>query len=99
MTSASAAGGTATMIVSPSRGKMAFLARGMPRLPEDRSYQLWSVTPAGMQSIGVLSAGTDLGPVVGDLAAGQTGVGVTVEPRGGSARPSGDPVMVLDVPA
>lgn len=99
VTSATVGDSTATAIVSHSRGKIAFMARGMPQLPDDRSYQLWLIGPSGMQSVGVLARGADPAPVVGELSTAHTGLGVTVEPRGGSAQPTGDPVMIMGLPA
>jgi anti-sigma-K factor RskA len=97
--SATVGDSTGTAIVSHSRGKVAFMARGMPQLPGDRSYQLWLIGPSGMQSVGVLAAGVDPAPVIGDLSTAHTGIGVTIEPRGGSAQPTGDPVMIMGLPA
>lgn len=98
-TTAVPGGGTATAVVSQAVGKVVFLARGMPSLADDRSYQLWALEPGGARSLGVLPAGADLGPVAGELTAGQTAIGLTVEPRGGSTQPTTDPVVLLDVPA
>lgn len=99
VTSATVGGSTATAVVSQSRGKVAFMARGMPELPQDRSYQLWLIGPSGMEPVGVLAHGADPAPVVGDLSASHTGIGVTVEPEGGSAQPTSDPVMEMTLPA
>lgn len=95
---ATARGGTVTAVVSPSRGKIALLARGMPPLPDDRSYQLWLMGPSDPLSAGVLSSGSDPAPLVGDLAAGRTKIGITIEPRGGSRRPTSAPVAQFDLP-
>ena len=92
-------GGTATTVVSHGLGKVVFLARGVPSLAEDRSYQLWAIEPSGARSLGVLASGADLGPVVGDLAAGQTAIGLTVEPRGGSPQPTTSPLVLMSLPA
>lgn len=94
---ASAGDSRATAVVSQSQGKVAFMARGMPPLPDDRSYQVWSIGPTGMHSIGVMGTGADPAPVLGSLADGDS-IGVTVEPRGGSATPSTDPIMEFDLP-
>ncbi len=88
----------ATAVVSQSQGKVAFMVRGMPPLPEDRSYQVWSIGPTGMHSVGVFATGADPAPVLGALADG-TRIGITIEPKGGSTTPSTDPVMELDLPA
>jgi len=95
---ASAGDSRATAVVSQSQGKVAFMAMGMPPLPEDRSYQVWSIGPSGMHSVGVMTDGADPAPLLGALADG-TAIGVTIEPRGGSTTPSADPVMQFDLPA
>lgn len=88
----------ATAVVSQSQGKVAFMARGMPPLPDDRSYQVWSIGPTGMHSVGVMGPGAEPAPVLGELADGDR-IGVTIEPLGGSATPSADPIMEFDLPA
>jgi anti-sigma-K factor RskA len=98
ITTATVGGSRATVVVSHSQGKVAFVARSMPQLPADRSYQAWLIGPSGPRSVGVLAAGTDPTPLVGDLASDQRRIGVTIEPRGGSSQPSGDLVMQLELP-
>jgi anti-sigma-K factor RskA len=98
ITTATLNGARATAVVSHSQGKVAFTARDMPPLPSGRSYQAWLISPSGMKSVGLLASGAEPSALVGDLAPGETGIGVTVEPLGGSTQPSGDPVMQLDLP-
>jgi anti-sigma-K factor RskA len=94
---ASSGDSRATAVVSQSQGKIAFMARDMPPLPEDRSYQVWSIGPTGMHSVGVMASGAEPAPVLGDLADGRS-VGVTIEPLGGSTTPSADPIMEFALP-
>jgi anti-sigma-K factor RskA len=77
-----------------------FEARGVRKLPGDRTYQLWIIGSKGARSVGVLgTAGS------GDIRQFVEGVtqtdqiGLTVEPEGGSDKPTTKPVMVLPVPA
>lgn len=98
ITTAAVGGSRATVVVSHTQGKVAFVARGMPALPEGRSYQAWLISPAGMKSVGVLASGADPAPLIGDLAPGEDRIGVTIEPLGGSTRPSGDSIMSLSLP-
>ncbi|HEX8864813.1 MAG TPA: anti-sigma factor, partial [Lentzea sp.] len=86
-------GGRGIAVFSSQQGKVLFLATDLPALPSDRSYQLWVVEGTGPHSAGVLNA--DGGPVVLDLVEGAEKLALTVEPRGGSALPTTDPVMSL----
>jgi anti-sigma factor RsiW len=92
--------GEAAVVVSRQRGRAVFLAAGLPPSPAARSYQLWVVGPSGPRPAGLVEAGggrvTRLldGPV-----AGTEQVAMTVERRGGSARPTSEPVVVVDLRA
>jgi anti-sigma-K factor RskA len=77
-------GGHGTVVMSPSLGKAAFLADGLPSLPADRSYQLWVLGAGGPRSAGLLH---DQPVVTGDLAGAQA-FALTVEPSGGSPAPT-----------
>ncbi|MBW4721535.1 anti-sigma factor [Saccharothrix obliqua] len=87
-------GGTGTVVASRMKGEVVFLADGLARLPEDRTYQMWLIGADGPRSAGLLASSE--GPPL--LASGFTGteaVGLTVEPRGGSPRPTTPTVVVL----
>lgn len=91
-----AGGGTGTAVASPTKGQVAFFAHGLARLPEDRTYQLWLIGADGPRPAGLLASSD--GPPDPLLASGFTGreaVGLTVEPRGGSPRPTTPTVVVL----
>ncbi|MGW4304288.1 anti-sigma factor [Streptomyces sp. NPDC004646] len=93
------AGGTGTVVVSAERDRAVFMASGMPAPPDGKVYQLWFDDGGAMRSAGLmdpaLRSQTVLmrGPV-----AGASGVGVTVEPAGGSPRPTSAPVTLLSLP-
>jgi hypothetical protein len=92
-------GGSATVVMSHRAGALVFTAAGLPALPAARSYQLWVMSPAGPRSAGLVTAagGGTAGPmVVSGLARGDK-VGLTVEPTGGSARPTTQPILLLDL--
>ncbi|MET9403232.1 anti-sigma factor [Kitasatospora sp. NPDC002965] len=93
-TSATAGTGKATVVWSESRGRAGLLAAGMPALPPDRTYELWFDDAGTMRPAGLLPAGTGAVLLDGPIA-GAAGVGVTVEPAGGSPHPTGAPVMLL----
>ncbi|MFJ8963261.1 anti-sigma factor domain-containing protein [Lentzea sp. NPDC102401] len=87
------AGGKGTVVVSPSRGKAVFLASGLPKLPSDRTYQLWMVGPDGPRSAGLLRDE----PVVAEGLADAQKLALTVEPSGGSSSPTTTPVLAISV--
>ncbi|MFJ6671439.1 anti-sigma factor domain-containing protein [Actinosynnema sp. NPDC091369] len=89
-------GGTGTVVASTARGQVLFLGHGLARLPEDRAYQLWLIGPDGPRPAGLLppSGGAET-PVLASGFTGREAVGLTVEPRGGSPRPTTPTVVVL----
>lgn len=86
-------GGHGTVVMSPSRGKAAFLADGLPSLPADRAYQLWVLGPGGPRSAGLLQNE----PVVADGLADAQAIALTVEPSGGSTVPTTIPVLAISM--
>ena len=90
-------GGSATVVTSADRGEALFVVSGLPPAPDGRTYQLWLIGPDGPRSSGLFDVGSD-GDVVralsGDIA-GSKALGVTVEPAGGSLRPTTDLLVQL----
>jgi anti-sigma factor RsiW len=91
--------GQATVVVSRDRGQAVFVASGLPPAPAARTYQLWVVGRSGPRPAGLVEVAgggrvTRLldGPVTGDEQ-----VAMTVERRGGAARPTSEPVVVVDL--
>ncbi|MFI6938501.1 anti-sigma factor [Streptomyces sp. NPDC050418] len=73
----------------------------MYRLPDGRVDQMWFADGASMRSAGLLS-GEGVERVVLLLdgrIGGATAVGITVEPAGGSTRPTTEPPGLMDLPA
>jgi anti-sigma-K factor RskA len=90
-------GGSATVVMSHRARALVFSAAGLPALPAGRGYQLWVMGRSGPRSAGLLDARGDgtAGPmVVSGLAAGDK-VGITVEPAGGSGRPTSPPIVLM----
>jgi anti-sigma-K factor RskA len=91
-------GGTATVVMSHRERALVFTAADLRVLPSSESYELWLMGPAGNKPAGMISmsgGGKMTGPmVVSGLSAGDK-VGVTVEPAGGSPRPTTPPVVVI----
>jgi hypothetical protein len=63
----------------------------MPPAGADRDFQLWSITPDGPVSVGLLRGGGDIARF--HVAGATTALAVTNEPRGGSRVPTGTPVV------
>lgn len=90
-------GGTATLVWSGKLGKSALVANDLPALPSDKTYELWYIrggeaTPAGTMK--PEDTGSTWRVLTGTMQAGDT-VGVTVEPRGGSDRPTTSPIVAI----
>ncbi len=92
-------GGTATVVMSHRDRSLVFTAAGLQSLPAAESYELWLMGPAGVRPAGMLAGSrpqTATPMVVSGLTAGDR-VGLTVEPAGGSARPTSAPILMLDL--
>ncbi|MEC4018722.1 anti-sigma factor [Streptomyces sp. H27-D2] len=93
-------GASGTVVVSRSQNKAAFLASGMPSLPGDKVYQLWFNDGGKMRSAGLMNAAAgDKAVVLSGAVDASSGMGVTVEPAGGSTQPTSDPLALMDFPA
>jgi anti-sigma-K factor RskA len=85
-------GGSGTVVAADDLA--VFRTADLPELPADKAYQLWLINDDGATSVGVLGRGGQLEKVMDDVS-GATSVGLTVEPSGGSAQPTGDLVLQL----
>ncbi|MBB5801100.1 anti-sigma-K factor RskA [Saccharothrix ecbatanensis] len=91
-----AGGGTGTVVASATKGQVVFLADGLARLPEDRTYQMWLIGADGPRPAGLLASSDEHpDPLLASGFTGREAVGLTVEPRGGSPRPTTPTVVVL----
>jgi anti-sigma-K factor RskA len=90
-------GTRATIVRSRSLGKAVIIADNMPAAPVGKDYQLWLDIPGrGMVSAGLMPHETRRTLTVelqGD-AARATGAGITLEPAGGSRRPTTTPIAL-----
>ncbi len=90
-------GGEATLVWSLDQRKSAILVRDLPRLPRDKTYQLWYIGEDGPIDAGTFESSataTSWRVLDGQMSAGDT-VGVTVEPVGGSEQPTTDPILKI----
>ncbi|MFG3586751.1 anti-sigma factor domain-containing protein [Streptomyces sp. NPDC047990] len=93
-------GATGTLLVSRSRGQVAFVASGMAVPPRGKVYQLWFDDSGAMRPAGLMDADRVTQAVLLDGSPrGASAVGITVEPAGGSARPTSAPVALMQLPA
>jgi anti-sigma-K factor RskA len=67
----------------------------MPELPSGRDYQLWSITPDGPVSVGLMRGDPAIRKFT--VAESTSALAVTNEPRGGSPAPTGTPVVSGDL--
>lgn len=94
-----ATGGSLRVVVSQSLDKAVVTLAGVPRLDAQHSYQVWRLGPGAPQSAAVLSE-TDrpesLTALVDSLDHTRA-ITVTVEPAGGSPRPTTKPLATVAV--
>jgi anti-sigma-K factor RskA len=91
-------GGAATVAVAGADA--VFRAEDLAALSGDLTYQLWVIDESGARSAGVLERHEDgsVQQLVTGVDAGDE-IGLTVEPRGGSDRPTTQPILQLPVDA
>ncbi|GFH37543.1 anti-sigma factor [Streptomyces pacificus] len=93
-------GGTGTIAVSRSQDAAVFCATGVRPLPVGQTYALWFSEDGSYRPAGLVSGGEaqDMQMLNGPVS-GATAVGITIEPAGGSSRPTGQPMELIDIPA
>ncbi|MQY38825.1 hypothetical protein SRB17_68390 [Streptomyces sp. RB17] len=93
-TSKDARGRAIGVIASASQGEAVVTLSGYGSPPAGRVRQLWLMRPrAQPRSLGLLAGDTPL--VAKGLDTSSTSLAVTVEPDGGSAQPTGQPIVQL----
>ncbi|MET7343720.1 anti-sigma factor [Streptomyces sp. NPDC087866] len=96
-------GAQGTVVVSRSEDRAVFLASGLAEAPGGKVYQLWFDDGGTMRSAGLMRASgpssTTYTTLLDGPVDGATGMGITVEPAGGSARPTSDPLALMKLPA
>ena len=97
-TSSTRAGVTTEVFYSKQLGKAAISVKGLPPAPAGKTYQLWYVGAGGtITSAGLFAVDADGNgsAVLSGQATPTDKVAVSVEPAGGSAQPTTDPLVVL----
>jgi anti-sigma-K factor RskA len=81
-------GGTATVVRSAKEHRAVVVTEDMPAAPAGKVYQLWLQTPEeDMVSAGLMPAGEDTALLEGN-SDDAIGVGISLEPEGGSPQPT-----------
>lgn len=91
------AAASATVTLDAANTRMTFTARGLREPGPGRTYQLWLLEPDGPRPAATFtpSAGTATAVINGPGSAGT--VLVTEEPAGGSAQPTTQPILAVDL--
>lgn len=93
-------GSRATVVVSRSEGRAVILTEDMELAPAGKDYELWLVDAEGhMEPAGLMPDDPDATMLLHGDVSGATGVGVTVEPDGGSPEPTSEPIVVFELEA
>ncbi|WP_327582720.1 anti-sigma factor [Nonomuraea sp. NBC_00507] len=93
-------GGTGTIVISRSKGRMVFTSSDLRKLPDTQAYELWLMGPGGPRPAGVLSPAEDgvTAPMMLTPLRDDDKVAITVEPASGSEKPTTQPIMLADLP-
>ncbi|MFJ6854875.1 anti-sigma factor domain-containing protein [Streptomyces sp. NPDC091271] len=90
-------GARGTVVVSQSVNRAVFLASDMARPPGGKVYQLWFDDGGTMRAAGLMNpAVTDDAVLLDGPVDRASGMGITVEPAGGSEQPTSDPVALME---
>jgi anti-sigma-K factor RskA len=90
-----AGGGELTIVRSPSLGRAVMTGKDVPAAKAGTTYQLWLQQPGkGMVSAGLMADADEPTVLAGDAGTAKAAA-VSVEPEGGSARPTTDPVALF----
>ena len=89
------AGGTVTVVFSGQQRAAVVTTTGMTSLPAGRVYQLWVMNPAGARSAGLLTQPNRPNQVLASGVRPGDRIGITVEPAGGTSRPTTTPVVAV----
>jgi anti-sigma-K factor RskA len=93
---------TGSLLLDREYNNAVLILRGLPAIPENQTYQVWLIDPNGDRtSAGLVRPQTDIPFLSQPLSAPQdlvnfVGVGMTVEPAGGSDHPTGSQVFKID---
>lgn len=92
-----AGGGTAMVLWSKSEHRTAVVLTGV-RVPSGKVLQLWSVRGGSVTSAGLYDDGDRFALITGTPSSGER-LAVTIEPDGGSTRPTSAPIVAVPLSA
>ncbi|MFE4579680.1 anti-sigma factor [Streptomyces chartreusis] len=93
-------GATGTVVVSQDLDRAVFVVSGMERPTRGKVYQLWFADGTAMRSAGLMDpARGDQTVLLRGPVDGASGMGITVEPAGGSRQPTSPPLALMNLPA
>ena len=92
--------GARAELVTLEGDRAVLVAEGMPPVPEGKTYQIWVIKGDTPRPSGLFEPkGDSIAAVVEETVEGADAVAVTVEPEGGSKKPTSDPMLVGKVKA
>jgi anti-sigma-K factor RskA len=92
--------GARAELVTLEGDRAVLVAENMPPVPEGKTYQIWVIKGDTPQPSGLFEPkGDSIAAVVENPVEGADAVAVTVEPKGGSKKPTTDPMLVGKVRA
>lgn len=90
-------GGQATVVRSVAEGKAVVVTNDMPDAPTGKDFELWFRDDTGhLDPAGLMPDGPENTIVLRGDASDITGVGITVEPDGGSDVPTSSPIALFE---
>ncbi|WP_406152768.1 anti-sigma factor [Streptomyces sp. NBC_01023] len=90
-------GGNGTVVVSHQRDQAAFLASALPEPPSGKVYELWYNDGGTMRAAGLLEpSGGSRAALMSGPVGSASGMGITVEPAGGSRQPTSKPLALMN---
>jgi len=92
--------GAQAQLVTLEGDRAVLVAENMPPVPEGKTYQIWVIKGDTPQPSGVFEPkGDSIAAVVEKPVEGADAVAVTLEPDGGSPKPTTEPMLVGEVKA
>lgn len=90
-------GSSARVVRSEQSGRAVIVTDGMASAPDGKVYELWLQIDGEMVPAGLMPDGPSHTVLLEGDASAATAVGITVEPAGGSERPTSEPIAVFDL--